>query len=102
MYQKEKDFGDSFYTGNYLQVRDLRNAEIVYDPTGALASKKEEFKKKPGTMTYFNLSMFFQNVISLSKEQLQGIPEIVDEKPLEDRKPPKRKRRRRKSRTESQ
>jgi len=94
MYQNEKDFNDSFYMGNYLQIRDLKNAEIVYDPTGALASKKEELRKKPGTMTYFNLSMFFQSVIHLSKERLQGIPEVVDKQPLEEREPSKRKRRR--------
>ncbi len=76
MYQKEKELDDSFYTGNYLQVRDLKNAEIIYDPQGLLASKKEELRKKPGTVTYYNLSTFFQGVIKLSKEQLQGILKV--------------------------
>ena len=59
-----------------MQVRDLKNAEIIYDPQGLLASKKEELRKKPGTVTYYNLSTFFQGVIKLSKEQLQGISKV--------------------------
>lgn len=96
MYQQEKDFDDSFYMGNYLQVRDLKNAEIVYDPKGLLASKKEELRKKPGTLTYYNLSTFFEGVIKLSKEQLQKEHEIVVEKPLKAEGSSKRKRKRKK------
>lgn len=95
-YQQEKEFDDSFYTGNYLQVRDLKNAEIVYDPEHLLADKKEELRKKPGTLTYYNLSVFFKGVIKQSRDQLQKTPEIVDEKPLEVEEPKKKERNKKK------
>lgn len=94
IYQQEQDYDDSLYMGNYLQVRDLKNAEIVYDPKGYLTSKKEALKKKAGTLTYFNLSMFFQGVIKLSKERLQVIPEKEDDS-IENEGVPKRKKRKR-------
>lgn len=70
-YQKKSELDDILYIGNYAQIRDLKDAVILYDPENKLATKKEELRKRPGIITYYNCSLLTDRFIKYSISQIK-------------------------------